>query len=483
VPPIPAPGTEVWLKRGYIQLTPVTYRRIVAKLLGLEAPVELYPERTAGWLSPAYAVNDAIMNDVDIALDGLGETALLAALACDAADAACAERASTEFARHVWRRPIEAAEAEGLRQPFTGAAAGSEVEALREIVRSILTSPTAYYLPALGRTVGASKFELDPLELAGILALGVTGQPPDTELLDAAEAGDLDLSEQLERLLAAPEARESLGRRIRGWFGVAGPEALWLYEDEPELARAMVEETRRFIDDVVFDSPQPLSTLLTADFSFVDAQLSELYGLPARSDFARVELPERRRGIPGHASYLTAKAHGSDPSYAGRAVVPLVLLCDPLPAPPSDVVVTIPDIEPNLTRRQRYESATSSAACQSCHQVMNPIGFAFDHFDGRGGYVTMDDGLPIDGSGRVMTFNGLEFEFADGADLMRQIAATSAYAACFVRNASGWLVTAGVDDPALLDYVARARVSGSDGEALGVIREFVASDHFRFRSD
>jgi hypothetical protein len=486
-PPRPEPGTELWFSRGYVVLSAYAYRDLLTELFSLSAPAPL--DRSAWPLSFSATTpraGDSGPSEMPVqVLAEVSDEQLLEVIGCSEADAECAELAATRFARRMWRREVTPEESAVLMQPFSSATPGTESIALGAVVRRILEAPDAYALPALGTEVSPGKYELSELELAGLLAISVTGQPPDEALLDAAAEGALDLDAELDRLLEGDGARRHLALLIHRWFSLREARQLWIYEREPALADSMFEETRLFIENVVFDEPAPVSSLATAPFSFVDGRLAELYGLdsPSGDRFERVDLGDtRRRGIPGQASFLTSTAYQGGSSYVQRAHAPLRLICEELPPPPSSVA-PLPPLEPGArSERTRLDEMTADPACASCHRVMNPILYSFGHFDGRGAHTDVDrSGFPVDSSGAVTTFEGSTFDFEDGADLMEQLAKTPQYSECFVRNAAGWLVGLSKDDPAVLDYVARAHESGDDEQVLAVIRTFVNSDHFRFR--
>ena len=67
--------------------------------------------------------------------------------------------------------------------------------------------------------------------------------------------------------------------------------------------------------------------------------------------------------------------------------------------------MSVPAPAPNMptTNRQDYEMVTSDALCQTCHNVINPIGFVFEHYDTFGRYQELDRNLPIDPSGKFGT--------------------------------------------------------------------------------
>jgi hypothetical protein len=487
-PPRPEPGTELWFSRGYMVLSGDAYWDLLTELFSVTAPAPFDP---SGWGPLGFTATAPRAVDFDLSdvpaqvLANVSDEQLLAALGCSEANAECAELAATGFARRMWRREVTPEELAVLMQSFSSATPGMESVALGAVVRRILEAPDARTLPALGTEVSPGKYELSDLELAGLLAISVTGQPPDDALLDAAAEGALDLGDELDRLLEGDGARRHLALLIQRWFSLREARQLWIYEDEPALAESMFEETRLFIENLVFDEPAPVSSLVTAPFSFVDGRLAELYGFdsPAGAKFERVELGDtRRRGIPGQASFLTATSRDGRLSYILRGLVPLHVLCDNLPPSPPELVFPIPPQPGVQSRREQFDVATGEALCVGCHRVMNPVAYSFDHFDERGAYVEVDpNGFPVDSTGVVTTFRGSTFEFDDSADLMEQWSKTPEYSECFVRNAVGYLVGLPDGDPAVLDYVARGHEPGDDEQVLTAIRTFVKSDHFRYR--
>jgi hypothetical protein len=486
--PRPEPGTELWFSRGYVVLSTKGYWNLLTDLFSVAPPAweSFSPWELFDFIETPKFTGDAQLSVVPAqVLATVSNEQLLAGLGCSELDAQCAELTATGFARRMWRREVTPAEAEASMQTFLDAAPDSEMTALRAMVQDILEARDAYSLPVLGTEVSPGKYELSDVELAGLLAIAVTGTPPDEALLDEAARGDLDLEGELERLLESEGARRRIDLLIRKWFNVRNADQLWLNEDEPELSESMLEETRLFIENLVFDERAPVSSLVTAPFSFIDGRLAELYGFdsPAGAKFERVELGDtRRRGIPGQASFLTATSPDGRLSYILRGLVPLHLLCDNLPPSPPELVFPIPPQPGVQSRREQFDAATGEALCVGCHRVMNPVAYSFDHFDERGAYVEVDpNGFPVDSTGVVTTFRGSTFEFDDSADLMEQWSKTPEYSECFVRNAVGYLVGLPDGDPAVLDYVARAHEPGDDEQVLTAIRTFVKSDHFRYR--
>jgi hypothetical protein len=69
--------------------------------------------------------------------------------------------------------------------------------------------------------------------------------------------------------------------------------------------------------------------------------------------------------------------------------------------------------------RQRMEIHRQAAECASCHQRMDPLGFALENFDALGKWRTESDGAPIDAAAALP--DGTRF---DGIKGLRQLMVT-----------------------------------------------------------
>lgn len=76
------------------------------------------------------------------------------------------------------------------------------------------------------------------------------------------------------------------------------------------------------------------------------------------------------------------------------------LLCQELPPPPASVQAEIPALDAVTTTRERF-SMHATADCAGCHQLIDPLGFAFEGFDAMGRARDEDNGHPIDATGWV----------------------------------------------------------------------------------
>lgn len=495
----------VWLPRGALLLTANELERKLAIPFGVAAPapdIDLQPTRLYTSVEvDREAPPDALRANVQQLLDTLTNAEILEVVGCSDPDVECATLASSEFASKVLGRPTSDAERASLMQEYEAVTAGggSWNGALRAELRALLAFPELYWLPAFGVEVEPGVYRLSDEETALLLSYSLTAGPPDEQLEEAAESGLLqdpvERRAQARRLLGTADAEAVLMETVRSWFGVldfdqltplleSALEQAGLDADAEVLATSMLGETDRLIEHVILSENKPATSILAADYSFIDETLGELYGLTtASAGFGRVSLTETpRRGLLSHASWLASTSRGTAPSYAERSVHALGALCERFPPEPTVGPIVEPAIfEEDVSRRERMETMTAPPECQGCHGVLDPIAFAFDHFDALGVYQELELGLPIDTSGRLTSFEGHEFDFQDSAELIAQMAATGAFAECFVRKSIAWVTGADAWHPAADSYLERWAAAGRDELARSIILDFVASDHFVLR--
>jgi hypothetical protein len=358
-----------------------------------------------------------------------------------AGDDACAGTFIDTYGPRLFRRPLTATE----RGRYTGllakvrAGQGDFKAWVRAATTALVQSPHTIYRSELGEA-DAGGFRLSPYEIASSLSYALTGGPPPASLMQAAAARMLETPEQLEsaaRGLAfdqsgqpRPAFREVLLRFAGQWLGLSPLANLKKDADAfpgfgPEVQAALAEETRRLFAEVVFASKGRPGDLVTAPFTFVDASLAAYYGLPRGDGFVRVNRPAGwGLGILAQGSVMTVNAGATSTSPTRRGhMVRSRLLCQDVPPPPK-FAGDVPDPTGAETTRQRYESLhATKEACRTCHEQMDPIGFAFEHLDAGGRYRADEGGLAIDTSGRLTDTSRGELSF-DGPDQLAQALAS-----------------------------------------------------------
>lgn len=485
----PAQHPKQWLPRGFLRLQDSQIQRTLLDIFpSIGGQRERLPPRFSAQsklLPPEFAGDEERTHSrlvLDTLLLPLRDEELWVGLGCPDFGQSCYELLPS-FAQRAWRRPLSEDERQRLLQ--SPLQEGSSPQHLRAQALQILHAPQFYLLPLLGEVSSESQLAaLTDYEVASLLAYFLTFSPPDAALLQAAN----------ERRLSNPDEREAQARRL--WQTPAGTEAAiawgfeWTGVDYAQAAEELIptdvqlEETSRLLTDVFVNRDAPVSELMSADYTFVNAELAKFYGLTVESaDWQRVHLPQEsngrtRRGVMHHASWLRS-FDGSVPSYAGRGKAPANLLCETIPPPPAGVDLDPPISSPNLTARQRMENYTAPADCQACHRMLNPLAFAFEHFDGFGAYRATENGKTLVSAGEVTTSYGRTLRFNDSAELALSIAGEPAYLDCYSRTlAATWSGTKPTN-PALTHFAAQGAPADT---ALEAIVRWVRSEHFVTRA-
>ena len=295
----------------------------------------------------------------------------------------CASSFISTFGALAYRRPVTSAELDALLQVYAAGVSGQDYAGGIELVlETILQSPWYLYLTELGDQVTNWVTTMTSYEIASELSYFLTAGPPDAMLMQAAAADTLrdpaTRAAHATRLLMTPAAQVQIAAFVEQWLGVDTPPG--------SLKTDMVNETNALVADVVFNGDSSLNSLLTANYTFVDAQLAALYGLPAPANgIARVDTAGQRIGLLNQGSFLTTYSHQpfSAPVKRGHAIRTL-MLCDAIPPPdPTLMVNTAPQVgTATETTRQAQAAHETSAACAGCHHLMDDIGFGFENLTG-----------------------------------------------------------------------------------------------------
>ena len=334
------------------------------------------------------------------------------------AEAACAREILGGLARRAYRRPVTDGDVDTLLAFYAaGRRDGGFERGIQEALARLLVSPQFLFRverDPVGVEAGGV-YRISDLELASRLSFFLWSTIPDDELLEAAETGALRepgvLAAQVRRMLADPRA-SALARNFGGqWLFVRNlravdPDASAYPEFDDNLREAFQRETELFLEHQIRDD-RPLAELLTADHTFLNERLARFYGVRSvyGAHFRRVPMPDpRRAGLLGHASILTVTSYATrtSPVVRGKYLLDNILGAPPPPPPPN-----VPALEETgaagaeASIREQMEQHRRSPACASCHERMDPLGFALENFDGIGRWRETDGGAPIDASGRL----------------------------------------------------------------------------------
>ena len=345
------------------------------------------------------------------------------------ADDACAREILRPLLRRAYRRPVTGADLDGPFALYRAARDADGFEAGIEMaLAAVLVSPE--FLFRIERdpedVPQGAPYRLGDLELASRLSFFLWSSIPDDELLDAAERGELSSpagrEQQVRRMLADPRSANLVTNFAAQWLHLRNldsiaPDMRRFPDFDDNLRQAFRRETELLVESIIREDRNALD-LVRANYTFLNERLAKHYGIPhvygsrfRRLAFDGTEGHAPRGGLLRHGSILlvTSYATRTSPVIRGKWILDNVLGVPPPPPPPN-----VPELEETATgggarsMRERLASHRANPACASCHRLMDPVGFAFEHYDAVGRWRDDDAGAPIDASGTL--FDGSLFD-------------------------------------------------------------------------
>jgi mono/diheme cytochrome c family protein len=353
---------------------------------------------------------------------------------------ACATRILSRMARLAYRRPAAAPDVQTLLEFFaSGRQEGGSFDAgIQYALERMLVDPDFLLRvhrdppsarhdkpkglspPEQGGT-GHAAYQLSDVEIASRLSFFLWSSVPDEALLDLAERGQLAkpavLEQQVRRMLADRRATHALMNDFAAqWLNLRRLADVVVHPDfypnfDGSLLEAFKQETELFVTSTIREDRSVLD-LLRANYTFVNERLALHYGIPGiyGSRFRRVTITnlEQRGGLLAHGALLATTSYPdrTSPVLRGKWLLDNIF-GQPAPPPPPGVNTTLPEPKPGTvppTIRERLAQHRQNPTCASCHSVIDPPGFALEHFDAIGGWRMRDEsGAPVDARGTLVS--------------------------------------------------------------------------------
>jgi hypothetical protein len=409
----------------------------------------------------------------------------------------CARTILKSLMRHAFRRPVTDAD---LESPLAFFAEGRENggsfdSGIERALSSILVSREFLFRVENDPKESPSQtpYSLNDFELASRLSFFLWSSLPDEELLATAERGELHdpaiLESQARRMLTDPRARSLVTNFADQWLYLRNLDAITpdgrLFPGfDDNLRQAFRQETELLFASVIHEERSVLNLLKTNE-AFLNERLAKHYDIPHvyGTRFRRVSLsPDQPRGgllRQGSILTVTSYATRTSPVIRGHWILKNLLGTPPPPPPPDVPALEDNAVSASLPIRERLAEHRKNVACASCHNVMDPPGFALENFDAVGRWRTTELGLPVDATGGMS--DGSEFIGVDGLEkgmLNRP--------ELFVRTLTEKLLTFALgrgvepsDAPAIRQIVRRA--GEEDYVFSTIIFGLVTSEPFRMR--
>jgi hypothetical protein len=230
------------------------------------------------------------------------------------------------------------------------------------------------------------------------------------------------LEEHVRRMLADPRSRSLVTNFASQWLHLRSLESvtpdLRLFPNfDDNLRQAFREETELFFESIVRED-RSIRDILGANYTFLNERLARHYGIPHiyGSHFRRVSFGDdanrQRGGLLRHGSILTVTSYATrtSPVIRGHWILANLVGAPPPPPPPNIPSLDDNTVSASLPIRERLAVHRANPSCASCHDAMDPVGFALENFDAVGRWRTAEERKPIDASGGLpdgSTFTGV----------------------------------------------------------------------------
>jgi hypothetical protein len=428
----------------------------------------------------------------------------------DAAREIYAKKIIRSLAERAFRRPVEE---ETLKRLVALAMSADTQEgvsfeqAIGQSLTALLASPRFLFRVEQQQSPVKNKraAHVDEFSLASRLSYFLWSSMPDDELFTLAHTNGLrvNLPGQIKRMLSDKRAERFVENFVGQWLQTRDVDSvspdpkrilgLKNYSEpgaffSDELRRAMRQETELLFTEILRNNGT-LGELLTTRTTFLNGTLARHYDVPGVTgeEMRKVELPadSPRAGLLTHGSILLVTSNPTRTSPVKRGLFVLEnLLGTPSPPPPPDV----PELEAAdqesgkpLAMRELMVKHRENPMCATCHERMDPIGLAFEHFNALGGYRQWDNGQTIDTSGVLVTGE----KFTDAAELLHVLTTSRRHDLyrCVTEKLLTYALGRGIeyhDIPTIQDIVTK--LERDNGRLQTLIHEVINSPAFQMRA-
>jgi hypothetical protein len=249
-------------------------------------------------------------------------------------------------------------------------------------------------------------------ELASELSYFLTDGPPDTDLLAAATANQLDATAvrtHARRILEQQAARANIEAAMIGYFALTTVPSVIINADTipgfnltTGVKNSMYREAEEFFKNTLWQGT--VGDLVTSRRTWINSQVAPIYGVTVPSNdvdvFSEVMLPADRAGLLTLSPFLSSRSRPVGTSVVGRGLaVNAALVCAENPLFPEDdeTVAAAIASQDGWSEKQKADARAETPTCRSCHMQFDAMGVVLENYDSIGRYRTEDlEDRPID---------------------------------------------------------------------------------------
>lgn len=338
----------------------------------------------------------------------------------DESDEEYALRVLHPFVNRAFRRPVTIAEVKPLLKflELANKRGDDFQQGLTLAMQAVLVSPNFLFREETGgyqhETFKQAEF-IDEHALASRLSYFLWSTMPDEQLRSLADKGKLreNFGAQIKRMLKDDRSQQLVSNFTGQWLKLRDLELLTpnpqLYPEATiELRQLMRKETELYVSDVLKRGGNLLD-FLKSDYTFLNDKLARHYDIRGidGGHFRKVKLPDKRRGgLMTHASVLSisSTSNRTSPVLRGQFVLENIL-DTPAPPPPPNIpsLLDVHIDSDSLSLREQLAIHRKEPDCAGCHNLMDPIGLAFQNYDAIGRWRDKVQGHPVEPWGKLVS--------------------------------------------------------------------------------
>ncbi len=334
------------------------------------------------------------------------------------------------FATKAFRRPVSDGEIQPYTQ-FLNPDNESEEGLQRQIIlgmQAMLSSPKFLYIQSRPVNSNLPVSLITEMDLASRLSYFLWSSTPDKILLEKANKLQLraTLTHEINRMLDDPKAMRFISNFGGQWLqlrdlNVTSPDPKIYPTWNNSIKKDAIRESHHFLKHLL-ESDANVLDCLDSNYSFINERLADIYRISGVNGehFRKVTFSgehSHRGGLLTQLSVLTLTSYPdrTSPVLRGKWILENILGTAP-PPPPGDIPSLQTDHKKNknISLRKQLEEHRKKAECAACHNLLDPLGFTLENYDGIGQWRLTDKGKPIDSFGKLIsgeTFsNGTEMK-------------------------------------------------------------------------
>ena len=340
---------------------------------------------------------------------------------CNTSEVGCLEKIIRDIGHLLWRRPLDDLEVTNIADSDVTKNLESPQQKLAHGIFQLLVSP--FFLM---HWENLRAYDSDPAAIAHRLSYLILGMPATPQLVDKIKQGEPVCGFIFAE--GRPFLLKKLQRFYLQWLGLEYYQAELTktetngIEFSTQVKEDLFQSAMKTLVEDFYDGTLNFKQLFTQKKFYIKSSIAPFFNLEQSAvgvDFSLVNA-QYHIGIFSHPLFMATAADTSRTNIVSRGLLFLRKIIGlKIEDPPENF--DFPDQEPGtgVTARQILTQLTSPPDCMSCHQNINPPGFASEIYDHYGRYRQSEAGVSINQSGEIID---AQLQFTSFSEMVKKLA-------------------------------------------------------------